>query len=484
MTELQLEGGAVDASGARSRARASGRLPGPRSLPLIGWQLQGLDMLKDPAGHFMRAYERHGAISTWEPHRPRHILAFGPEHNRQVFGDPDTFVVDAFREANLPVNTAMSRLSFGLLRLNGDDHRRQRALMQPSFAARRVEHYLDAVVAATAATLDGWQAGERRRLDEDIFRLIAAIAMKTMFGLDAGSDGERLQRLIDRLLAVTASPATLLLRFDFPGMPYRTMLQTARQIEDIVLGLIQTKRAAAQPAIDVLSDLLRASDERGRVLAENELVGQAYNVLCHSGSAASLSWTLLLLDQHPAVMRTVVEELRDTLGGAPPTTQTLPRLEYLEAVVKESLRLFPPAAFLLRYAARDCRLGGYDVPRDATVFLSPYVSHRWPTVFADPLRFNPERWRAGNRPAHEYHPYGLGPHNCLGRHIAQLEIKVILAMLLQRFRPALPPGTRIDRRMHISIVPKQGLPMILHPIDRPVERNPVLGNIRDHLALD
>jgi cytochrome P450 len=478
VTDLPLDGDAGILP--RQPRAAARRLPGPRSLPVIGWQLQGLDMLKDPAAHFMRAYERYGSISTWEPQRPRHILAFGPELNRQVFGDPDTFIVDAFREANLPIGTSMSRLSFGLLRLNGDNHRRQRTLMQPSFAARRAEQYLDTVVAATSAALDGWQIGELRRLDDDLFRLIAAIAMKTMFA----PDPQRLQRLIERLLAVTASPATLLLRLDVPGMPYRRMLQTARRIEDILLGLIRTKRGAARPSSDVLSDLLAAGDDRGQVLSEDELVGQAYNVLCHSGSAASLTWTLLLLDQHPAVLRRVVDELRDTLHGSPPTIDALPRLEFLEAVVKESLRLFPPAAFLLRYAARDCQLGGHDVAKGATVFISPYVSHRWPGVFSEPLRFVPERWRTGNRPAHEYHPYGLGPHNCLGRHIAQLEMKVVLAMLLQRFRPALAPGTRIDRRMHISMVPRQGLPMILHPVDRRVERTPVHGNIRDHLVLD
>jgi len=482
MTELEHARGAARAPG-RERP-AAGRIPGPRSLPVIGWPLQGLDMLKDPAGHFMRAYERYGSISTWEPHRPRHILAFGPEHNRQVLGDPATFIVDAFREANLPVGTSMARLSFGLLRLNGEDHRSQRTLMQPSFAARRVEQYLDTVVAATSAALDAWRLGELRRIDEDIFRLIAQIAMKTMFGLDGGADGERLQRLIERLLAVTASPATLLLRLDVPGLPYRRMLQTASRIEDIVLGLVRTKRAAARPSSDVLSDLLAASDDHGKVLSDDQLVGQAYNVLCHSGSAASLTWTLLLLDQHPTVLSGVVDELRGTLHGSPPTAQTLPKLELLEMVVKESLRLFPPAAFLLRYAARDCQLGGHDVPEGATVFISPYVSHRWPGVFTDPCRFVPERWRTGNRAAHEYHPYGLGPHNCLGRHIAQLEMKVVLAMLLQRFRPALAPGTRIDRRMHISMVPKQGLPMILYPADQRVERTAVHGNIRDHLVLD
>jgi cytochrome P450 len=477
----------LDSNGVLAWRSAGGaarpRLPGPRSLPVVGWRLQGLDMLSDPAAHFMRAYQRYGAISTWEPHRPRHILAFGPDYNRLVLADTSTFIVDAFREANLPIGTSMSRLSFGLLRLNGEKHRRQRSLMQPAFAARRVDHYMDAVVAATAAALDSWEVGQLRRLDDDIFRLIAAIALKTMFGLDPGSDAELLQRSIERLLAITASPATLMFRIDVPGTPYRAMLQVARRIEETVLGLIEAKRSGGG-AVDVLSDLLKASDERGQSLSEEELVGQAYNVLCHSGSAASLSWTLLLLDQHPAVLRTVVDELRETLRGAPPTAETLPRLEFLEAVIKESLRLFPPAAFLLRYAATDCQLGEYPVPKGATVFISPYVSHRWPGVFADPLRFDPDRWAAGNRPAHEYHPYGMGPHNCLGRHVAQVEMKVILAMLLQRFRPALPPNTRIDRRMHISMVPKQGLPMVLHPVEAAVDVHPVQGNVRDHLELD
>lgn len=469
---------------APARGPGAARMPGPLTLPLGGWQLHGLDMLRDPAAHFMRAYQRYGAISTWEPRRPRHILALGVEANRQVLGAPDTFIVDAFREANLPIGTSMSRLSFGLLRLNGDEHRRQRALMQPSFAARRVEHYRDAVVAATEVALRTWKVGQRRQLDEDIFRLIAGIAMTTMFGLDAGSDGERLARAIERLLAVASSPLTLLLRLDLPGTPYRAMLHTARRIEDILLGLVQAKRAGGGSGPrDVLSDLIAARDDQGGQLSEDELVGQAYNVLCHSGSAASLTWTLMLLDQHPAVLRTLVDELRQVLRGDAPTVEELGKLEYLECVLKESLRLFPPAAFLLRYAAMDCQLGDYAVPKDATVFVSPYVSHRLPEVFSAPLRFDPSRWQSGTRPAHEYHPYGLGPHNCLGRHVAQLEMKVILAMLLQRFRPALPAGTRLDRRMHISMVPKQGLPVVLHGADDAVEPHRVTGNVLDHLEL-
>lgn len=458
-------------------------IPGPRSLPMIGWQLQGLDMLRDPAAHFMRAYERFGPVSTWEPRRPRHVIAIGPEYNKQILADKETFIVDAFREANLPVGTSMSRLSFGLLRLNGEKHRRQRALMQPAFAVRRAEQYLDAVIAATLAALETWKVDEARQLDRDIFRLVAAIAMKTMFGLDPGADGELLQRLIDRLLATAASPATLLLRLEVPGLPYHRMLRTAQRIEKILLGLVEAKRGS-EVGGDVLSDLLRARDAQGDKLSEDELVGQAYNVLCHSGSAAALTWTILLLDQHPAVMRMVCDEIRDVLGSAPPTIAALERLTFLEQVFKESLRLFPPAAFLMRYTASDCQLGEYALPKDASVFASPYVSHRLPEVFVAPLRFDPMRWAQGTRPGHEYHPYGLGPHNCLGRHIAQLEMKVILVLLLQRFRPALPPNTRVDRRMHISMVPKQGLPVVLHPVERAVERHRIHGNVLDHLELD
>lgn len=460
------------------------RLPGPRSLPLIGWQLEGLRMLGDPPAHFMRAFERYGPVSAWDPRRPRHVYALGPEYNQILFTQSDRYISDSFRESNLPRDSAMERLTFGLLRLNGAAHRKHRTLMQPAFRPQRIDACRDTIVRFTQAELEKWKVGQTRsRLDLDLLRLIMRIAMQTMFGLDPAGDGERLEKLIARLLELASAPTTLLVRVDLPGTPYREMLAVAREIEDILAGLIQRKRAAEAGQVDVLSALVTARDENGNGLTDDELVGEAYNVLCHSTSAASMTWTLFLLDRHPQVMATLQEELRTTLGDAPPTVEQLKKLEYLDLVIKESLRLFPPASFLMRYTSEACQLGGYELPEGAMVFASAYVTHRLPELFPNPQRFDPERWRTATPTVHEYTPFGAGPHNCLGRHMAQLEMKLVLSMVLQRFRPALVPGARIDRAMRISLVPKLGLPMVLHAPDHRPPDAPVRGNIHASVEL-
>ncbi|NVI98242.1 cytochrome P450 [Myxococcus sp. AM009] len=468
-----------------TETRPGARLPGPRHVPVIGWQIQGLKMLRDPPAHFTEAFRRYGPVSAWDPRKPRHVYALGPDYNKLLFTQPERFIVDAFRESNLPRDSSMERLTFGLLRLNGDAHRKHRTLMQPAFRVQRIEACRETIIASTQHELDSWRVGERRRIDLDLMRLIVRVAMQTMFGLDSlDGTGVRLHSLIQRLLTLAAAPTTMLLRLNLPGTPYRQMLRVAQEIEQILAGLIRRKRQEPGEGLDVLSALVSARDENGNALTDNELIGEAYNVLCHSTSAASMTWTLFLLDQHPEVMNTLVDELRTTLGGAPPTLEQLKKLEYLDLVLKESLRLFPPASFLMRYASESCQLGPYEIPEGAMVFASGFVTHRLPELFPRPLKFDPLRWKSTNPTVYEYMPFGAGPHNCLGRHMAMLEMKLILSMVLQRFRPSLVSGTSVNRAMRISLVPREGLPVVIHPAGTSLARPVARGNIHESIELN
>ena len=462
----------------------SPRLPGPPRWPILGWQLRALQMLSDPLAHFMRSYRRFGALSAWDYKKPRHVYAFGPELNEEIFGSPDLFHVDAFRESRLPKNSSMERLSFGLMRRNGAEHRRHRKLVQPAFVAKRVEAYRDAIVRHTEQELGAWKVGDVRRIDHDLTKLITFISMDTMFGLEPRSEGTRLHGLIQRLLALAGSPATLLLRLAVWPTPYFRMLRFAAEIETLVRSLIRRKRESSRDGGDVLSALVAARDESGSGFDEDDLVGEAYTVLCHESSAASLTWTIFLLDQHPTVLRAVLDELHAVLRGRAPSVEQLNELVTLDAVLKESLRLFPPAAFGVRYTSRDCRIGPFALPKDAMLFVSSFVTHRVAAIYEDPLRFEPARWGAIKPSIYEYIPFGAGAHHCVGRQFALLEIKIVLAMLLQRFRPSIVSGTRIDRGMRISLVPNGGLPVVLGEPDRPPTRALVSGNIQESLKLD
>ncbi|WP_033325730.1 cytochrome P450 [Streptomyces yerevanensis] len=440
-------------------------------------------MLRDPAEYLMGQQSRYGPISAWNPRRPRHVFAFGPEYLRQIFAEPEIFVADSFREVRIPTDTSFYRLTNGLLRRNGEPHRSHRRLMQPTFTARRVQVYRETVTEAVESVLGRHRAGETVPLHDELAHLIMLIAMRTVFDLDAPDDVGRLQGLIARLLKSAASPMTLLLPYDLPRSSFRNALRTSDEIEAILLAMIRQRKADGASGRDVLSRLVAAEDEDGTRLTEEELVGEAYTAFCHDSSTASLLWTLLLLDQHPAVYMDVVDELKAVLGGDAPDADQLGRLPLLDAVLKESLRLLPPAPMLMRYTASPTRLGDYRLPTGAMVFFSPYVTHRMPDVFPDPLRFDPSRWEKANPSAYEYLPFGAGSHNCVGRHFAMLEMKSILAVLLQRFRPSLADGTTVNRAMRVSLVPSHGLPMRLLPSGSSAPAASLQGNIRDSVRL-
>jgi cytochrome P450 len=198
-----------------------------------------------------------------------------------------------------------------------------------------------------------------------------------------------------------------------------------------------------------------------------------------------MSWTLLLLSQHPSVAADLHDELVATLRGADPTVEQLARLPLLEAVIKESLRLIPPGPFTWRLAAQPMEVAGHVIPVGTEVLTSIYHTHHMPELYADPQRFDPHRWETLAPGAYEYLPFSAGSRMCLGAAFAMLEIKVVLAMLLQRFRLQFVPRVPIDRYGLITIGPRRGLPMQVCHADRQFGTGVggVRGNVREMVDL-
>jgi cytochrome P450 len=155
-------------------------------------------------------------------------------------------------------------------------------------------------------------------------------------------------------------------------------------------------------------------------------------------------------------------------------------------VIQESLRLFPPAPLNHRLAAGECELGGYRLPAGTEVISSIYHTHRLPEIYADPQQFRPERWQGFEPGPYAFSPFSAGPRACIGASFAMMEMKIVLAMLLQRFRFELVPGSRIDPAITITMAPKYGLPMILHPADGRFSdnRRDVRGKVSTMVDLD
>ncbi|HEY7417478.1 MAG TPA: cytochrome P450, partial [Ktedonobacteraceae bacterium] len=266
------------------------------------------------------------------------------------------------------------------------------------------------------------------------------------------------------------------------GSPYHRVLDLAEQMETFARKLIASKRLQPE-ASDVLAVLVHAHDEDGAQLSDNELISNVFTLFVagHETTSYALTWTLFLLDQHPHVCSELLDELDGALHGDAPTPEQLMRLSLLDRVIKESLRLLPPASVGVRVTMAACDLGGYALPAGASVLYSEYVTHRLPELYVNPSRFEPDRWTTLNRSPYEYLPFSTGQHRRLGAEFATYEVKVVLAMLLQRYRLSLVPHAKVGT--NVSMRPSPGMPMHVFPQDRQFQRPPVRGTIHRLVGL-
>jgi cytochrome P450 len=279
----------------------------------------------------------------------------------------------------------------------------------------------------------------------------------------------------------------LLLPYNVPPLPFWRYLRLSRRLDDAIRAMIDQKRTRGRDEGDVLSMLVHTRDQDGARMSEDELIGQA-NLLFlagHETTANALAWTLFLLMQHPGVMADLCDELHGTLRGDPPRADQLAELPLLERVIKESLRILPPVPFGARVAMAPTALGPYELPPLTEIAFSEYVTHHLPELYPEPERFRPDRWKTAEPSAYEYLPFGAGPRMCVGATFAMIEAKVVLAMLLQRYRPELVPGARVDRHINITLSPRYGLPVVIRAQDRnfAASRAEVRGDVHDMVDL-
>ena len=453
-------------------------------MPFVGWRGNLVRFGSDPLGYAQQLYRTYGELVAFVAERPGWVFAFGPQYNHTLLANPDLFHSSPFMQA--PPGSALGRLTSGLLSMNGVPHRQRRKLVLPAFHRQRVESYHADMVAAVEQLLAAWRIGAQLDIAREMQKLTLRIASKTLFGLEAGPEADRLGLQIKRWLNLLDSLGPSLVPLDWPGFPLRRLLRLSDRLDANIHTMIERRRAGAADRSDVLSMLLQARDEDGASMSDAELIGQATVLFIagHETSSNALTWTLFLLSQHPRILSDLRDELHGLLHGAAPTPAQREHLPLLDRVLKESMRLLPPASISLRVSTAPFELGPYQLPRGTTVFFSQYVTHHMPELYPQPERFLPERWAAIDPPVYAYLPFGGGPRMCIGASFALLEIKIALALIVQRFTLALRPGARIDRRLRITLAPRQGMPMIVHSPDRALPVNRPRGNIREMVELE
>lgn len=356
---------------------------------------------------------------------------------------------DFVKPAWLRTSAVRRLLGRGLVTSDGASWRRQRQACQPAFHLRRIGKYGEAISALAERTIDGWAEGRTLDLQREMSSLTLQVIAHTLLSVDApGGWTADASDALDTLMARFSAGASFYGMAPFP--PSLTELRAARRLNQIVDSLIERSpaepQAGAEP--DLLSLLRKPIDQGGEGLAGRAARDQVKTFLGagYESSALTLTWAFLLLAKHPEAENALAAELKQ-LCEAAPTPEDVPRLPYTNAVVKETLRLFPPLWMTGREAVRDCEIGGVGVRSGTLIMTSQWAVQRLDSLFACPDEFRPERWLDGstaNLPRFAYFPFGGGPRVCIGQSFAMMESVLILAAIARRFRlePIEAPGLR------------------------------------------
>ena len=433
--------------------------PGPRE------RIPGTTVVsfyRDPLGALTRMAAEHGDVTRFR---------WGPQYE-YLLNHPDLVEqVLVAQQRSFMKGQALQEtkriLGEGLLTSEGDFHLRQRRLVQPLFHRRQISGYADEMVSCAERLQAGWSHGETRDVHAEMTRLTLDVVGRVLFAADVGGEaaeiGAAMTEAMESLQRFMLPFYGALERLPLPG-PRR--VRGARRRLDLTIYRLLAERRASPGGGDLLSLLLEARDEQGEPMPDTQVRDEAMTIFLagHETTAVTLTWTWLLLGRHPAVERRLHEELETVLGGGAPTADDLSALVYLDLVLKESMRLYPPAWLIGRRALVDVELGGYELPRGSIVLLSPWVTHRDARFFDDPHRFDPERWRPEAeeaRPRFSYFPFGGGIRRCIGEPFALMEAKLLLASIAQRWRLHLDPAQRVEPLPRITLRPRYGMKMRL-----------------------
>jgi cytochrome P450 len=441
--------------------------------------------LRNQPRFLLETYRRYGQVVRFEFLGFHGAILHGAEANRYILID----AVDNFQVGPV-IDRARARwiVGQGILFIDEPAHRQQRRLILPSMHHKRIEAYQQVMREVTTQILDRWQSGVVTDVASEMDDLALIIEGRTLFSMDLSGTEHALSKAVT-VVTQTMNDAFRIafaqLPFDIPGIGYgRSVRRAIALIRASLEEIIARHEREGSDAGDIVSMLVAARDEEGHRLSTTQIMDHLLTLFVagHETLANALTWACYLLAQHPHVTSKLFSELEAQLAGQPPAPGDLERLPYLEQVVKEVLRIYPPAASLSRIAKEPFEWKGYAFHAGDIIMYSPYVSHRIPEQVAEPDVFRPERFdpvHGEKHPSGAYLPFGAGPRTCLGAPFAMMELKTVLAMLVQRFRLDLIPNQRVEATVRTTLQPKYGLLMRPHIQDGHTERSParVLGNV-------
>ena len=423
----------------------------------------------NPIVLFQHLVDEYGDIAHYKIGWNHIVFLNNPDYIREVLVvQNDNFIKER------TVRRTKMLLGEGMITAEGAQHRSQRQVAQPAFHRQRIPEYADMIVQEGVRMRDRWRDGEQRDIARDMMHLTLNVVAGTLFATDLRDEVDELADAINRIMGlynflVMLPAAEWLVHVRPPGLA--AFVRARKRIDAVVYRMIEAHRKAGHNGGSLLDLMLAASPDHSAA-SEQSLRDQVITIFLagYETVANALAWTWYLLSQNPECERRFHDEIDRELQDRPPAFEDVPRLRYTEMVLAESMRLYPPAWAMGRYARSDFRLGEFFLPAKTTVLISQFIMHRDARFFPDPLRFNPERFTPeakARRTKFTYFPFGAGFRQCIGESFAWMEGVLLLATLGQRWKPKLVPGHRVEPEPLITLRPKYGMKMQVEARDRP-----------------
>jgi cytochrome P450 len=429
--------------------------PGPRGLAVLGFFGGGstaglLRFLESTA-------RRYGPISSFRILNRRLYLIDDADLIQEI-------LVTRQHEFIRDNGAALLRELLGEAMITSEEpqHRERRRVVQPAFHRDQITGYADIMIRHAEQTAGQWRDRQMIDIGREMKRMTLSIVGATLFGADfqqcAGQIAAVLQRVIRKSSWLGPAfgflePFVVFYRRHLPKGPSLFFGSERAELERILAPVIEQR--PANGAKDVLSLLMAQFDNSGAGLnmdrVRNEVI--TFVLAGHETTATALTWTWYLLAKHPRIEERMHSEIAANLNEGSPTLDDLPKLTYTSLVFREALRLYPPALAFGRRPIKPVTLGGYTIPRGASILLSPYITHRNQHYFDYPDSFEPERWEAISPPKFAYFPFGGGAKMCIGDSFARMEGVLALATIARRWSLASTTSDSAEVRPGITLNP-------------------------------
>ena len=361
-------------------------------------------------------------------------------------------------------------LGQGLLTSEGDLWRRQRRVAQPAFHKAQIVGLTDVMRTASEDLAESWEEHAKNfsviDVASEMSNVTLRIAGETLFGVDLTDDSVEVSGALDNMMQGfmhTMGSTLAMLTQSLPLPANLRMRENVAELDRVVREIIAERRKDPGDKPTLLNMFMNARDDDGQGMSDTQLRDEVLTMLLagHETTANALAWTFYNISKHPEVARKLEAELDEVLDGSAPTMEQVRELPYTTQVLKESMRLYPPAWTVGRRAEEGDQIAGCQIPKGGIVLMSPYVLHRHPDYWENPEGFDPERFAPDKAPPPRgaYMPFIVGPRKCIGEHFAMTEAVIMVATLLSRYRLELIPGHAVVPEPSVTLRPQNGIKM-------------------------